>query len=43
MEYIENKLQTFLTTTSLTHLENKLKITPEIFNISHGIVERNSE
>ncbi|MBO0437284.1 DNA replication/repair protein RecF [Vagococcus fluvialis] len=43
MEYIENKLQTFLTTTSLTHLENKLKITPEIFNISQGIVERNSD
>lgn len=43
MEYIENKLQTFLTTTSLTHLENKLKIIPEIFNISQGIVERNSD
>lgn len=43
MEYIENKLQTFLTTTSLTHLENKLNITPEIFGISHGLVERNSD
>ena len=43
MEFIENKLQTFLTTTSLTHLENKLNITPEIFNISHGVVERNSD
>lgn len=43
MEYIENKLQTFLTTTSLTHLEKKLNITPEVFNISKGLVERNSD
>ncbi|MFC6347326.1 DNA replication/repair protein RecF [Vagococcus carniphilus] len=43
MEFIENKLQTFLTTTSLAHLENKLSITPRIFNISEGIVEGNSD
>ncbi len=43
MEYIETKLQTFLTTTSLTHLENKLSITPEIFYISQGVVERNRD
>ena len=43
MEFIENKLQTFLTTTSLTHLENKLNITPEIFYISQGVVERNCD
>lgn len=43
MEFIENKLQTFLTTTSLTHLENKLTIEPTIFNISSGMVERNCD
>ncbi|HCM88927.1 MULTISPECIES: DNA replication/repair protein RecF [Vagococcus] len=43
MEFIENKLQTFLTTTSLTHLDNKLSITPEIFNISEGMIEGDGE
>ncbi len=43
MEFIENKLQTFLTTTSLTHLNNKLSITPEVFNISEGIIEGDGE
>lgn len=43
MEFIEDKLQTFLTTTSLIHLENKLNITPKIFHISEGIVEGNGD
>ncbi|MGO3732164.1 MAG: DNA replication/repair protein RecF [Vagococcus sp.] len=41
MEFIENKLQTFLTTTSLTHLKDKLTIEPNVFNITNGTVERN--
>ncbi|AQP53890.1 DNA replication/repair protein RecF [Vagococcus penaei] len=43
MEFIENKLQTFLTTTSLNHLENKLTIEPEIFHISQGAIEKDGE
>ncbi len=43
MEFIDNKLQTFLTTTSVMQLENKLKIKPEIFYVTNGEVERTSE
>lgn len=43
MEFIDNKLQTFLTTTSVTHLNDKLKIKPEIFYVTNGEVERTSE
>ncbi|MGX4687280.1 DNA replication/repair protein RecF [Vagococcus sp. JNUCC 83] len=43
MEFIDNKLQTFLTTTSITHLGDKLKIKPEIFYVSNGEIERTSE
>ena len=43
MEFIDNKLQTFLTTTSVTHLDDKLKIKPEIFYVTNGEVERTSE
>ncbi|MGY3766781.1 DNA replication/repair protein RecF [Vagococcus vulneris] len=43
MEFIENKLQTFLTTTSLTHLKDKLTIEPEIFNISQGMIKKDGE
>lgn len=43
MEFIDNKLQTFLTTTSVGHLEDKLKIKPKIFYISNGEVERISD
>lgn len=43
MEFIDNKLQTFLTTTSIVHLNDKLKINPEIFYVTNGKVERTSE
>lgn len=43
LEMIETKLQTFLTTTSLTHLQDKLTIDPEIFNITQGVVERDGD
>ncbi|MGO2082721.1 DNA replication/repair protein RecF [Vagococcus sp.] len=43
LELIEMKLQTFLTTTSLNHLENKLKIKPEVYQITQGSVERDGD
>ncbi|MGY3704457.1 DNA replication/repair protein RecF [Vagococcus martis] len=43
MEFIDNKLQTFLTTTSVSHLNDKLNIKPEVFYVTNGEVERMSE
>lgn len=40
---IEGKVQTFLTTTSLEHIENKMKNKPEIFYVSQGTIERKRE
>ncbi len=40
LEFIESKLQTFLTTTNIFHLKEKLTIEPEVFWINDGKVER---
>lgn len=40
MKTVQNKVQTFLTTTTLDHLgEEGLKNQPTIFNVSHGTIE----
>lgn len=41
LETIEGKVQTFLTTTSLTHLNDKLTVEPDIFTVHQGEIERN--
>lgn len=43
MEFIDDKLQTFLTTTSLNHLEKKLNIKPNVFYVTNGEIERMSD
>lgn len=40
---IEGKVQTFLTTTTLTHLQNNLTVTPDIFYVKKGSIERQGE
>ncbi|EOH95895.1 DNA replication and repair protein recF [Enterococcus moraviensis ATCC BAA-383] len=40
LETIEGKVQTFLTTTSLDHLNNKLTVEPDIFYVHQGEIER---
>lgn len=40
LETIEGKVQTFLTTTSLDHLTNKLTVEPDIFYVHQGEIER---
>ncbi|MTD40367.1 DNA replication/repair protein RecF [Erwinia sp. CPCC 100877] len=40
LETIEGKVQTFLTTTSLDHLNNKLTVEPDIFNVHQGEIVR---
>ncbi|MHC5228399.1 DNA replication/repair protein RecF [Enterococcus sp. LJL99] len=40
LETIEGKVQTFLTTTSLTHLNDKLTVEPDIFTVHQGEIER---
>lgn len=42
LETIEGKVQTFLTTTSLDHLNNKLTVEPDIFYVQQGEIERDS-
>lgn len=42
LETIEGKVQTFLTTTSLDHLKDKLTFEPDIFYVQQGNIERNS-
>lgn len=43
LEAIEGKVQTFITTTTLAHLKNKLHVTPDIFQVTHGEIERQGE
>ncbi|MDF0479837.1 DNA replication/repair protein RecF [Vagococcus sp. PNs007] len=43
LKTIEGKVQTFVTTTTLKHLENRLQSDPEIFMVTKGMVERKSE
>lgn len=42
LKTIENKVQTFVTTTTLKHLENRLMSEPEIFYVSNGQIEKNN-
>ena len=42
LETIEGKVQTFLTTTSLDHIKDKLTVEPDIFYVQQGKIERNS-
>lgn len=41
LETIEGKVQTFLTTTNLEYLTDKLTVEPDIFTVHKGIIERN--
>ncbi|WP_265459432.1 DNA replication/repair protein RecF [Enterococcus sp. HY326] len=40
LETIEGKVQTFLTTTTLEHIKGKMAVTPEIFYVTQGSIER---
>lgn len=40
LETIEGKVQTFLTTTTLEHLKDKISVEPEIFSVRQGTIER---
>lgn len=40
LETIEGKVQTFLTTTSLEHLQDKITVEPDIFYVQQGMIER---
>ena len=42
LETIEGKVQTFLTTTSLDNIKDKLTVEPDIFYVQQGKIERNS-
>ncbi|MDH6364339.1 DNA replication and repair protein RecF [Enterococcus sp. PF1-24] len=42
LETIEGKVQTFLTTTTLEHLKNKMTVTPQIFHVQQGRVSADS-
>ena len=42
LETIEGKVQTFLTTTSLDHIKDKLTVEQDIFYVQQGKIERNS-
>lgn len=39
METIEGKVQTFITTTTLSHLQNQMSVTPTIFRVQQGQIE----
>ena len=40
LETIENKVQTFLTTTTLNHVKGKMTVHPDIFYVHQGQIER---
>lgn len=40
LETIENKVQTFLTTTTLNHVKGKMTVNPDIFYVQQGQIER---
>ena len=42
LETIEGKVQTFLTTTTLDHLKNKMTVEPEVFYVQQGHVKGES-
>ncbi|MFV0558905.1 MAG: DNA replication/repair protein RecF [Enterococcus sp.] len=39
LETIEGKVQTFLTTTTLAHVKNKMTVEPQIFNVQQGKIK----
>lgn len=39
LQTIEGKVQTFLTTTTLEHLKNKMTVEPEIYYVQQGIIK----
>ncbi|MEG0294765.1 DNA replication/repair protein RecF [Enterococcus sp.] len=39
LKTIENKVQTFLTTTTLEHLKNKMTVEPEIYYVQQGLIK----
>lgn len=41
LETIEDKVQTFLTTTTLEHVKGKMTVHPDIFYVQQGQIERN--
>ncbi|QIL45992.1 DNA replication/repair protein RecF [Vagococcus coleopterorum] len=43
LKTIENKVQTFITTTTLKHLEDRMLSQPEIYQVRNGQVERKSD
>ena len=43
LETIEGKVQTFLTTTTLAHIQDKLTVQPDIFYVTDGTIERQGE
>lgn len=43
LEAIEGKVQTFLTTTTLAHLEKSLTVEPDIFYVKKGKIERQGD
>jgi DNA replication and repair protein RecF len=42
LEAIEGKVQTFITTTTLNHLTNKITVEPDIFHVRQGEIVRES-
>ena len=40
LETIEGKVQTFLTTTTLEHVKNKMTVTPEIYYVNQGALQK---
>lgn len=40
LETIEGKVQTFLTTTTIDNLKNKISVKPEVFHVKQGSIER---
>ncbi|MFC4772440.1 DNA replication/repair protein RecF [Enterococcus hermanniensis] len=40
LEAIENKVQTFLTTTTLNHVKGKMTVHPDVFYVHQGQIER---
>ncbi len=43
LDAVEGKVQTFITTTGLNHIEKKLSLLPDIFDVHQGKIERKSE
>ena len=42
LETIEGKVQTFLTTTTLEHVRNKMTVEPAIYYVAQGVLQSES-